>query len=78
MRCRKCGVVTTDGDHQCDPSIVEAREKVREQWRKEAEEDARLEAAKNLPEPRREKPRSLAGPPLYQAGLTYRQRAKKH
>lgn len=77
MRCRKCGAEMT-GEHQCDPTAVEAREKARKLWREEAEEDKGLEAMKNLPEQKRQKPRSLAGPPLGQAGLTYRQRAKKN
>lgn len=64
MRCERCGVEMAD-EHQCDPAIVEAREKAREQWRKEAEEDRKLhevdQASKVSKLPRRKIPPASNG-----------------
>jgi len=73
MRCGECGVVVVDG-HQCDPAAVEAKRKAREEWRRGAEEDRRLEALKGLSERRPVRPPKIAGTPLGRGGQVARQR----
>jgi hypothetical protein len=73
MKCKRCRVEIVDG-HQCDPTVLEAREKALAQWRKEVEED-KMAAALILQDVKKnEEPRRLAGPPLYRGGLVARQR----